>query len=51
MQRYNYGVPVRPVLDDARRLYEWIVGTSAAATRVLTITGPRLRIVRQPAAS
>jgi hypothetical protein len=46
MQRYHYGVPVRPVLDDARRLYEWIVGTSADATRVLTIEGPRVRVIR-----
>jgi hypothetical protein len=46
MQRYYYGAPVRPVLDDARRLYEWIVGTSADATRMLTIAGPRLRVVR-----
>jgi len=51
MQRYYYGVPVRPVLDDARRLYEWVVGMSADATRVETITGPRLRIIRQPAAN
>ncbi len=26
MQRKHYGYPARPVLDDARRLYEWVLG-------------------------
>lgn len=51
MQQYYYAVPVRPVLDDARRLYEWVVGTRADDTLMLTITGPRLRVVRRPFAS
>jgi len=46
MQRYYYGVPMRPVLDDARRLHEWASGIGADATRMLRIAGPRLRVVR-----
>lgn len=26
MQRRVYGIPARPVFDDARRLYEWVLG-------------------------
>ena len=47
MQRYHYGTPTRPVLDDARRLYRWVVGTDADDTRMRTITGPHVRIVRR----
>jgi L,D-transpeptidase-like protein len=45
MQQRYYGVPGAPVLDDARRLYEWAVGQDADATMRL-VAGPRLRIVR-----
>lgn len=44
MQHAYYGVPARPVLDDARRLYQWVVGASDDA-RMRIIAGPRLRIV------
>jgi hypothetical protein len=45
MQFSYYGRPARPVLDDARRVYEWVVGAGAADARIRTIAGPRLRIV------
>jgi hypothetical protein len=45
MQKKYYGVPAEPVLDDARRLYEWVLGTAAAGAQMRIITGPRLRIV------
>ena len=40
MQERTYGVPAAPVLDDARRLYEWVVGPEG----LLTDTGG-LRII------
>lgn len=46
MQNTYYGVPARPVLDDARRLYEWVVGAGADDAPMRVIAGPRLRIVR-----
>ncbi len=46
MQRSYYGSPARPVLDDARRLYEWVVGASSDDPQMQSIAGPRLRIVR-----
>ena len=46
MQNTYYGVPARPVLDDARRLYEWVVGAGGDDARMRVIAGPRLRIVR-----
>jgi hypothetical protein len=48
MQQEYYGEPPTPVLDDARRLYEWALGPRAAidAFQVLG-DGPRMRIVGQ----
>lgn len=45
MQRAYFTVPARPVLDDAKRLYEWAVGVGADVPQMRTIAGPRLRIV------
>jgi lipoprotein-anchoring transpeptidase ErfK/SrfK len=49
MQQSHFAVPARPVLDDARRLYEWAVGVDAAQMR--TIAGPRLRIIGDASAT
>lgn len=45
MQQSYFAVPTRPVLDDARRLYEWAAGVGADDPQMRTIAGPRLRIV------
>ncbi len=45
MQQSYYAVPTRPVLADARRLYEWVVGPGADDSQMRIIAGPRLRIV------
>ena len=51
MQRAYFTVPARPVLDDARRLYEWAVGVGADVPQMRTIAGPRLRIVGDASAT
>ena len=45
MQQSYYAAPSRPVLADARRLYEWVVGVGTDDSQMRTIAGPRLRIV------
>ena len=44
MQRTYYKDPAVPVLDDARRLYEWVVGTRGDAPGLRIVAGPRVRI-------
>ena len=44
MQQSYYGSPGRPVLDDARRLYEWVVGAGSDDPSMRSFAGPRLRI-------
>jgi hypothetical protein len=46
MQQAYYGVPRVPVLDDARTLYEWVLGARAGDGGIVTLRdGPRLRII------
>lgn len=46
MQREYYGQPRDPVLDDARALYEWVVGPGGDAGGFRTLNdGPRVRII------
>lgn len=46
MQHAYYGVPRVPVLDDARTLYEWVLGAGAGDDGIVTLRdGPRARIV------
>ena len=46
MQKQYYGVPRQPELQDAKRLYEWVVGTEESTGRQITLTqGPRLHII------
>ena len=51
MQKRHYGYPRDPVLEDAKMLYEWVVGSLPADGKVIVLKeGPRLRIVgRAPA--
>jgi hypothetical protein len=51
MQQSYYGAPTRPVLDDARRLYEWVAGAGADDSQPRTIAGPRLRIMGSASAN
>ena len=46
MQRSYYATPARPMLDDARRLYEWVAGAGATDSQLRSLAGPRLRITR-----
>jgi hypothetical protein len=46
MQQSYYATPARPVLDDARRLYEWVAGAGANDSHLRSLAGPRLRITR-----
>lgn len=45
MQRTYYGAPARPILDDARRLYAWVLGDRDKGRQLLQIDGPPLLIV------
>ncbi len=48
MQKEYYGVPNDPMLDDAKRLYEWVMGSLSDDGRLLTLKeGPRVLIVGQ----
>lgn len=45
MQREHYGLPAEPILDDARRLYDWVTGDRPDDGTLLRITdGPRVLI-------
>jgi hypothetical protein len=49
MQARFYGHPKKPVLDDARRLYEWVLGEAPDDGRLRRLRdGPRLVIRGQP---
>mgnify|MGYP003375500941 CR=1 FL=1 len=41
-----YGVPPTPVLEDAKRLYEWVIGDRADSGTLLPLSnGPRVVIL------
>lgn len=51
MQKQYYRTPDRPVLDDARRFYAWVLGKDRERVRKLTeIDGPPLLIIGEPPA-
>jgi len=51
MQKRYYREPRRPVLEDARRLYEWVLGPVKDDGRFHRLkNGPRLLIVNEPSA-
>jgi hypothetical protein len=46
MQKEQYGLPKDPELDDAKRLFEWVLGGEAEDDKVIPLSdGPRLQIV------
>ncbi len=48
MQREQYGVPMDPELNDAKRLFEWVLGGEAEDDQLRALPrGPRVRIVGQ----
>lgn len=51
MQKQYYGSPARPVLDDARRFYAWVLGEGWETVRKLTqIGGPPVLVIGSPPA-
>jgi hypothetical protein len=48
MQKEQYGVPNDPELNDAKRLFEWVVGGEPAGDTVIWLPrGPRVHIIGQ----
>lgn len=46
MQKEQYGIPKEPELNDARRLYLWVLGLESDAERIVHVpNGPRLSII------
>ncbi|MCS6896829.1 MAG: L,D-transpeptidase [Nitrospira sp.] len=49
MQKEQYGIPKNPELNDAKRLFEWILGGEGQDDRLITLPqGPRMHIVGRP---
>lgn len=49
MQKQYYGIPRNPVLDDARKLYTWVLGPQREnAASLMLLDGPPLLIVGHP---
>ncbi|MBX3335124.1 MAG: L,D-transpeptidase [Nitrospira sp.] len=53
MQTEQYGFPDDPLLNDAKRLFEWVLGRESEKERVISMShGPRVQIIgRSPARS
>jgi hypothetical protein len=48
MQKEQYGVPKEPELNDAKRLFVWVLGGEPADDRVIPLpNGPRVHIIGQ----
>lgn len=48
MQKEQYGVPKEPELNDAKRLFEWVLGVEVQHDNVIPIMhGPRVHIIGQ----
>ncbi len=48
MQKEQYGIPNEPELNDAKRLYEWVLGGEAEDDRLIQLPkGPRIYITGQ----
>ena len=46
MQKEQYGIPKDPEVDDAKKLFEWVLGGEPEDDRVIPLpNGPRLRII------
>jgi hypothetical protein len=48
MQKEQYGAPKDPELNDAKRLFEWVLGSETNNERVISLhRGPRVHIIGQ----
>lgn len=48
MQKEQYGLPKDPELDDAKRLFEWVLGGEAEDDKVIQLqNGPKVHIIGQ----
>jgi len=48
MQKEEYGIPKEPELNDAKRLFEWVLGGEVEDDRVIPLPhGPRVHIIGQ----
>ena len=48
MQKEQYGAPKDPELNDAKRLFEWVLGSETNDERVISLhRGPRVHIIGQ----
>lgn len=48
MQKEEYGVPKEPELNDAKRLFEWVLGGEVEEDRVIPLQGgPNVRVIGQ----
>jgi hypothetical protein len=48
MQKEQYGIPSEPELNDAKRLFEWVLGGETDDDRVIPVPhGPRVHIIGQ----
>lgn len=49
MQKEQYGVPRDPELNDAKRLFEWVLGGETQDDRLILLSqGPRVHIIGRP---
>lgn len=48
MQKEEYGTPRKPELDDARRLFEWVLGSEPDDGHPIPLPrGPKVHIIGQ----
>jgi len=48
MQKEEYGIPMDPELNDAKRLFMWVLGGEVEDNRVIRLPyGPRVHIIGQ----
>ena len=48
MQKEQFGVPKDPELNDAKKLFEWVLGGEVEDNRVIPLPrGPRVHIIGQ----
>jgi hypothetical protein len=46
MQKEQYGIPKDPEVNDAKKLFEWVLGGAQEDDRVIPLpNGPRLQII------
>ena len=46
MQKEQYGIPREPELNDAKRLFEWVIGGEVENDRMIALpNGPKIHII------